>query len=428
MTIQVQSDTRLTGRRLTVARAAWLTFFALATITLLVAFPARWAELTHPGPNTLANLIALGWPVSFYAVSSLAVEVVFAAAYLLVGLLIFIRRSDDRMALFMALTLVAFGVGNQTIALTLPALRQYSWGEVVYDFGGFAAWVTFTQFPYLFPSGRYVPGWSRIPALVFFLLVIPWNFMEGMPFFPPAWPPVIFGPLTVFLWGSITFSQIYRYRRVSTPIERQQTKWVMYALAMIVVGLILLVLGTFFYGGNLVTVHSIEETSTPELFIFGLVAQFGAPLVFLWLPIAFAFSILRYRLWDIDILIRRTLQYSVFTGLLALTYFGSVVVLQGVFTAVTGQQPAVVVVISTLAIAALFFPLRNRVQAFIDKRFYRKKYDAAKVIAEFAATCRDETDLDKLTARLVEVVDETMQPESVSLWLKPTGDGRRRRS
>jgi hypothetical protein len=139
------------------------------------------------------------------------------------------------------------------------------------------------------------------------------------------------------------------------------------------------------------------------------------------IPIALAISILRYRLWDIDILIRKTLVYSVLTGLLALTYFGSVVILQGLFTAVTGQQSAVVVVLSTLAIAALFNPLRNRVQDFIDRRFYRKKYDAAKVIAEFAATCRDETDLDKLTARLVEVVDETMQPESVGLWLKDAG-------
>ena len=123
-------------------------------------------------------------------------------------------------------------------------------------------------------------------------------------------------------------------------------------------------------------------------------------------------------MFDIDILIRRTLQYSVISGLLALVYFGLVVVLQNLFTAVSGQQSAVAIVLSTLGIAALFNPVRRRVQDFIDRRFYRKKYDAAKVIAEFAGACRDETDLDKLTARLVEVVDETMQPESVSLWLK----------
>ena len=128
---------------------------------------------------------------------------------------------------------------------------------------------------------------------------------------------------------------------------------------------------------------------------------------------------------DIDIIIRRTLQYSVLSGLLALTYFGLIVVLQGIFTAVSGQSSAVALVLSTLAIAGLFLPLRRRVQDFIDRRFFRKKYNAAKVVAEFAATCRDETDLDTLTARLVEVVDETMQPESVTLWL--VKEGRRRR-
>ncbi|MEK7324856.1 MAG: hypothetical protein AAB217_06315, partial [Chloroflexota bacterium] len=138
----------------------------------------------------------------------------------------------------------------------------------------------------------------------------------------------------------------------------------------------------------------------------------------LLLPISLAIAILRYRLFDIDLIIRRTLQYSLLSGLLALTYFGIVVVLESLFRSLTGQNSPVAIVLSTLAIAALFNPVRRRVQDFIDRRFYRKKYDAAKVIAEFAATCRDETDLDKLTARLVEVVDETMQPESVTLWLK----------
>jgi hypothetical protein len=137
---------------------------------------------------------------------------------------------------------------------------------------------------------------------------------------------------------------------------------------------------------------------------------------YLTLPVTIGISILRYRLFDIDLLIRRTLQYSLLSGLLALTYFGSITVLQRLFFA--NQQSEISIVLSTLAIAALFFPLRNRVQEFIDKRFYRKKYDAQKVLAEFAATCRDETDLDKLTARLAEVIDETLQPEKVSVWIK----------
>jgi len=142
-------------------------------------------------------------------------------------------------------------------------------------------------------------------------------------------------------------------------------------------------------------------------------------LSLLLIPLSIGLAILRSRLWDIDILIRRTLVYSALSGLLALIYFGGVVVLQSLFRAVTGQgQNQLVTVVSTLAIAALFLPLRRRVQDVIDRRFYRKKYDAAKTLAAFAATCRDETDLDKLTASLIAVVQETMQPEHVSLWLR----------
>jgi hypothetical protein len=137
------------------------------------------------------------------------------------------------------------------------------------------------------------------------------------------------------------------------------------------------------------------------------------------IPVTIGLAILRHRLWDIDVFIRRTLVYSVLTGLLALAYFGSVLLLQPVLGRLTGgTQTPLVTVISTLAVAALFFPLRGRVQAFIDRRFYRSKYDAARTLAAFAAAARDETDLPQLTARLADVIDETMQPESLGLWLR----------
>jgi hypothetical protein len=136
-------------------------------------------------------------------------------------------------------------------------------------------------------------------------------------------------------------------------------------------------------------------------------------------PAAIAVAILRYRLYDIDIIIRRTLQYALLTGLLAFVYFGSVLLLQSLFESFTDQQSPLIIVISTLSIAALFNPFRHRIQEFIDRRFYRKKYIAEIALAQFASTARDEVDMDVLTTALLGMVEDTMQPEQVTMWLKP---------
>ena len=138
-------------------------------------------------------------------------------------------------------------------------------------------------------------------------------------------------------------------------------------------------------------------------------------------PIAVGFAILRYRLYEIDLIINRTLVYGALTTALALVYFGGVATIQAIFRALTGQgeQGQLAVVVSTLLIAALFNPLRRRIQSFIDRRFYRRKYDAAKTLEAFSAKLRDETDLDALSEDLTSVVRETMQPSHVSLWLRP---------
>jgi hypothetical protein len=220
----------------------------------------------------------------------------------------------------------------------------------------------------------------------------------------------------LFLAGGF---QILRYRRDSTSLERQQTKWIL-------LGIIILMLSFpvwfLFFGGGLDILPG-----SPRL-LASIGGWLSTVLAISALPVTMSIAIMRYRLWDIDLLIRRTLIYGALTATLALVYFGSVVVLQSIFRAATGQeQSQFVTALSTLAIAALFFPLRQRVQAFIDRHFYRKKYDAAKILADFAAAARDEVELDQLTERLVEVVQETMQPESVSLWLRPSKDDGRGR-
>jgi hypothetical protein len=147
--------------------------------------------------------------------------------------------------------------------------------------------------------------------------------------------------------------------------------------------------------------------------------EYAALLSITSVPIAIGFAILRYRLYEIDILINRTLVYGTLTVTLVGLYFGGIVVLQGVFVFLTGQRSTLAVVASTLLIAALFNPLRHRIQSFIDRRFYRRKYDARKTLEAFSATLRDETNLEALHGELVRVVRETMQPAHVSLWLRP---------
>ena len=152
-----------------------------------------------------------------------------------------------------------------------------------------------------------------------------------------------------------------------------------------------------------------------ELLFYVMLLSFGG------VPIAVGFAVLKYRLYNIDLLINRTLVYGALSTMLVVIYFGGVATTQAIFRALTGQeqQPQLAIVISTLVIAALFNPLRRRIQSFIDRRFYRRKYDAAKTLEAFSAKLRDETDLDALSDDLVGVVRETMQPAHVSLWLRP---------
>jgi uncharacterized membrane protein len=255
-------------------------------------------------------------------------------------------------------------------------------------------------FFYLFPDGRFAPRW------IWLLLPLVFVHQALLTF----WPDLL-GGVDWYFWlviVSAISAQIYRYRRVSNLVQRQQTKWV--------------VLGTAVSGLLFVAIKAFAslalQNQSLSVIILLLTLTAGA-LANALIPLSIGMAILRSRLWDIDLLIRRTLVYAALTGLLALAYFGSVLVLEGFVRLLTGQsQSQVVTVVSTLAIAALFVPVRRRVQAFIDRRFYRRKYDAARTLAAFSNSVRDEVELGRLTERLTEVVEETLQPESVSLWIR----------
>jgi hypothetical protein len=200
---------------------------------------------------------------------------------------------------------------------------------------------------------------------------------------------------------------VVKARRHNNPVARAQVSWIAFGIAFSIGGTLVVFLLDF-YG------------------VINFASSFLRASLFNWasglaLPVSFAIAILRYRLFDISVIIRKTVQYGMVTAVLALIYFGTIILLQSLVGQATGEQSPIIIVLSTLLIAALFNPLRRRVQDVIDRRFFRKKYDAAQVLAQFAQTARDEVDMEALQAELLRVVQETMQPESITVWMKEVG-------
>jgi hypothetical protein len=188
----------------------------------------------------------------------------------------------------------------------------------------------------------------------------------------------------------------------AAAVEREQIKWLMYA-------------------GGLFAVLYIPDLGmnlTSEVWNITDIGNLLFPVMILAIPTGIGIAILRYRLWDIDVIIRRTLVYGALTGTLALVYFGLITVLQGILSTISSQQSTISIVLSTLAIAALFNPLRTRLQNFIDQRFYRSKYNAEQALATFSRTARDEVEMERLTSELLGVIQETMQPATTGLWIQ----------
>jgi hypothetical protein len=408
-------DTDLHGRWLLGARIVWV-IVVLPTLGLFVAsIPSYFAYLHILSATPTTDLGAqlarqdvqqiqmVGLSIDFYAWYSVILTSIFVIVYSLVGLVLFLRKSENRMALFASFTLVVFSIQaiNLNAVQTLPSIGNAASMGI-----NLLGSLSLSLFFLLFPSGRFVLRWTRWLAVV---LVIYWTVDI---FIPSSAPPVV-GALSFVLFlilaGSLVVVQIYRYRRLSSAIERQQTKWVVFGTSLGLGGYLI---------GILVVFGLLREVFNVNVVIFLICVTFLDGLLLL-LPISIAIAILRSRLWDVDTLINRTLVYGSLTALLACLYFGSVVGLQALLRGFTGGND-VAIVGSTLIIAALFQPLHRRLQKMIDRRFYRSKYDAARTIANFSATLRNEVDLQQLSEQLVAVVQETMQPAHVSLWLRPT--------
>ncbi len=388
---------------------AWL-FFGLVLVGVLLTFVLQ-ASLPDGNGNGYDLAANSAWGL---------VPILFA----FVGALIIARQPRNVIGLLLMLPAITFAIPSDTYLAgfiahpTTPSI--FFWLVLWFNNWG---WVLLV-FPILFilvlfPTGR--PSSPRWRGLIYvgigmmltmvFLATFgeelgptdeSWVILNPIGFVSTDWVNNYLLPVWFVLLPALTLAcaaaLFVRFRR-ARGVEREQIKWLFFASALFAVVYI-----PTFFTESYTTANNIWDI----LFVLGILA----------IPIAIAIAILRYNLYDIDIIIRRTLQYALLTGLLALVYFGSVVVLQTLVENLTGAQSPIVIVISTLTIAALFNPLRLRVQDFIDRRFFRAKYDASQTLEQFAATARDEVDMDELTTALLGVVEDTMQPETVSLWIK----------
>jgi hypothetical protein len=402
------SATTLRGRWLLFVRAAWIIIATLALGLLVASIPGYASSAL-----TLGQASWMGAPVEapaglVFALDLLGVLASIAAVLvcLTLAVVLFWRRSDDWMVMFISSYLLLYGT---IMAGPLEWAEAFypGWPSLAIDVVQplFLTSPTIALFV-LFPDGRFVLPWARWLILLSIPLTV------AILYLPPRYSWALLG---MIILGAM-YAQIYRYRYVSTPTERQQTKWVLFGclLWLLLVGIL----------GVPYSIQMSLPAGSP-LPWWALVSSTGWWLALTIVPLSLSIAVLRYRLYDIDVLINRTLVYGSLTATLVLIYFGSIVVLQRLFVVLTGQQSTLAVVASTLVIAALFTPLRRRIQAFIDRRFYRRKYDSRKTLQAFSTKLRDETHLEALNADLVGVVRETMQPTHASLWLRSPAEIRR---
>jgi hypothetical protein len=410
-----ESNMRLQGRRLIIAWVIWglIAFFELAALMysltgavselqVICTSSCAIQQLNAGAVETLQHAgLSIGDYIAFYIAVILISTLL---CYILAAVLLW-HRKDDWMALLVSLMLMSFGPGSISNGVRFS---QWFGPGVASHLSSLFDVINLTILLlifFLFPSGRFVPRWTRwflyIVIGIEILIVIVPRFTAPEPLID------IYNYLFICILLSMVIAQVYRYWRVSTLMQRQQTKWVVYSLMISIISIVAL----------LVIFKPLPGSLLSSLDII-------ANLLLTLIPISFAIAMLRYRLWDIDIIINRTLVYGILTAILALVYFGLIFTIQFLLRGIINQNNDVAIVVSTLAIAALFQPLRHRLQRVIDRRFYRRKYDAARIVEVFSATLRSEVDLSQLRENLLKVVQETMQPAHVSLWLRDSDKGR----
>lgn len=404
MNIRRSSYARLNSPWNYLVRGVWVVY-TLSTLVVVMISSIRWARIPLPSNTEPVTFNQAAYPSMEDA--QLSVELGLAPGLLrtavdvgsiiartsmfAVAILIFAGRSDDWVALLTGAAMTSIlleGVLLQERSLQIVAEGLFWLGTVL--------WM---PLPFVFPDGRFVPRWSRwatLGLIVGVCVSTVLNVDAGLTILAGIWVVLA------------VVANVYRYRRVSSQAERLQTWLLVTSLVAILIS------STTWLVFPVIWPHT---QATPDRVVALLVEAVIYMTCYGTFSACLAAAILRYRLWDIQVIVRRTLIYGTVTLLLALVYFGGVAILQSLFSSLTNNRSSLTVVISTLGIASLFSPLRQRVQRFIDRRFYRRKYDAQKMLEQFSARMRDEVDLDRMTVELLDVAEKTMQPRAIGLWL-----------
>jgi hypothetical protein len=431
---------RISARTATwLAWSLWVACVVLIALALLLDFltdyvPLLSGERLGPGLAVLAGVLSLAYPTVGALIASRLPTNLIGWLFFGLGLLYAVRRFTEAYADYALL-----------VNFALP------WGEYV---AWFTTWIGFAGpvlagvfLMLLFPEGRlpsrhwrlvawiallaaaltvlgdaFAPGQLRTHPYIenpFGIVGVIGSELTTYEFFAAS---LVLGTALLLMISLIALCSLFLRMHRARGDERQQLKWFLYAAVPAVVSLSPALLDAMLvhFTSNFLLFNTAYNYNVIVSWDFLTYSIYVAVFAALIVPVFTYIAILKYRLYNIDILINRTLVYGSLTATLVALYFGGIVLLQTLFVALTGQQSTLAVVASTLLIAALFTPLRQRIQSFIDRRFYRRKYDAAKTLEAFSAQLRNETNLEALSDDLVGVVRETMQPAHVSLWLGPS--------
>ena len=368
-------------------RVAWLALAALLLALFFAGQGPRIRELSTicvgagcpllaPSPADAAVIEEAGFTLTQFGYLQQAFEVLVALIMLAFAAVIFLARFDDWFGILVSFTILLFGLVFMVEADNAFIDLHPTW-RTPHDLLSAVTATLFVFLLYLFPDGRFTPRGTKYAAALLLIAGV----VDAL-YHNATQTSTTFGLLmTVIYMASLAAglcAQLYRYRRVSSPMARQQTKWVLY-------GFTVLVLAMLAYS---LFVELLPPSSARARVLFNTVGfSIMVPIILLF-PLSMMFSILRYRLWDIDFVVNRTLVYGTLTALLVLLFLASVTMLQTLFLRLTGQDSQAAIVLSTLLITVLFNPLRSRLQRLIDRRFYRRKYDATRVLAGFAQRAR----------------------------------------